>query len=196
MNTECPETDFHVVVTSNGHKVAAFSRSELSLRGNRGHRGSPVPGLWVRVGCARRNTRGLVSLDFLQLNLHPSDQSETRECRSPEVANVWSCGLANKKAGRGRQPSGNVKSRRHFSKPRGSTTLWVQLPSYSCWRACQDLEMVVPSRGDRNSRSKRTHLLSCLFEILPSLAVFPWNPSLGGIHAYDTTPGHRVLRGI
>lgn len=176
--------------------MAAFPRSKLGLPGQQEPQDSPVPGLWIRVGCARRNTRGLVSLDFLQLDLHPSDQSETREYRSPEVANVWSCGLANKKAGRGRQPSGDLKSRRQFSKPRRSTTLWVQLPTFSCWRARQDLEIVVPSRGDRNSRSKRTHLLSCLFEILPSPAVFAWNPSLGGIHAYDTTPGHRVLRGI
>ena len=174
-----PRTDFHVVVTSNGHKVAAFSRSELSLRGNRRRRDSPVPGLWVRVGCARRNTRGLVSLDFLQLNLHPSDQSETRECRSPEVAHVWSCGLANKKAGRGRQPSGDVKSRRHFSKPRGSTALWVQLPSFSCWRARQDLEMVVPSRGDRKSRSKRTHVfLKFCHPLLSFLGTQAWAGSM------------------
>ena len=50
--------------------------------------------------------------------------------------------------------------------------------------------IVVPSRGDRNSRSERIHLPSCFFEILPSPVVFPWNPSLGGIHAYDTTLGH------
>ena len=152
------------------------------------------PTLWAWVLASSRSWRWRGSPGMLQSMGLQSDMTE--QLNWTEMANVCSCGQANKKAGGGRQPSGDLKSGRHFSKPRRSTTFWVQLPSFSCWRACQDLEIVVPSRGDRNSRSKRIHLPSCFFETLPSPAVFPWNPSLGAIHAYDTTPGHRVLRGI